>query len=224
MSDLEKIKAKIKKLLALSGSSNSHEAASALAAAQKLMAAYDIGVSKIEVTVERASTTYRENTPEYENRLTFLIAKAFGCKRIYAVGFHCTWMFVGLPHRAQVAAYIAQVLLRKLRAERVKYLKTLRRVRERCRKTWRADAFCVAWCATVTEKLPAFAACGPEEEKEIAAFIEEHCQNLTEMKFQRKPKGTASDYLKGRIAGKGVQLQHGVSMGFPAPLLPGGVQ
>jgi hypothetical protein len=227
MSNLEKIKSKIKKLLMLSRSSNLHEAASALAAAQKLMAEYDISaVNSHDVTEERTEALYRENAPRYETNLTYSIALAFGCKRIYHVGAdrRCTWDFIGLSHRAQIAAYITQVLLRRLRAVRAEYIKALNRVRARYRKTRRADAFCTAWVQEVTEKLPAFAGSSPEEQKEIDTFFQEKHPNATSMKFRREASGTQGDYLKGRLAGQGVQLQHGVSMGSPAPLLRGGIQ
>jgi hypothetical protein len=103
-------------------------------------------------------------------------------------------------------------------------MKTLRRVRSRYRKTRRADAFCLAWVNAATEKLSTFAGLGPEEQREIEIFMQENHPNLTDMKFNRRPSGTDGDYYKGRLAGSGISLQHGVSMGSPAPLLQGGAQ
>jgi hypothetical protein len=225
MNNLEKIRSKIKKLLMLARSSNPHEAASALAAAQKLMAEYDISaVNSLDVTEERAEAIYRENTPKYETLLTFRIAKAFGCQRLYVVGARCTWRFIGISHRAQIAAYITQVLLRRLRTARAGYIETLNRVKKRYRKTQRADAFCLGWVSEVTEKLPAFAGVSPEEEKAIAAFYRKEYPDTTSMKFGRKASGSIKDYQQGLSEGQGVQLQHGVSTGSPAPLLQGGPQ
>jgi hypothetical protein len=195
--DSERIKSKMKKLLALSSSPNPHEAAAALEAAQKLMAEYNIdaaGVNRLDITEEACKTIYRKNTPPYENKLIVLIGNAFGCRSIYQVNAGCRWTFIGLSHRAQVAAYIAQVLLRKLRAARSEYIKTLRRVRSRHRKTRRADAFCSAWVNAVTEKLFVFAGSGPEEDREIEIFIQENHPNLTGMQFTRRPTGTDGDY------------------------------
>jgi hypothetical protein len=221
--DSEKIKAKIKKLLALSSSPNPHEAAAALEAAQKLMDEYNIdavGINRLDITEEACKTVYRENVPHYERSLITRIATAFGCRQIYfqARSF-CKWLFIGLPHRARIAAYIAQVLLRTLRAARKDYIKTLRRVKSRYRKTRRADAFCSAWVNAVTEKLSAFAGSGPEERQEIKTFIQKQHPDLTGMKFLRRPDGTDTDYRNGRLAGSGVRLQHGVTVGAPAPLL-----
>ncbi|MDR2663662.1 MAG: DUF2786 domain-containing protein [Treponema sp.] len=223
MSDIEKIKAKIKKLLMLSSSPNPHEAASALAAAQKLMAEYNVGaVNRLDITEERAGAIYRENTPRYETLLTSRIAEAFGCRKLYVVGASCTWRFIGISHRAQIAAYITQILLRRLRTARAEYVKTLNRVRKRYRKTQRADVFCLAWVSEVTRKLPAFAGCDPEERDSIIDFYQRKYPNTTTMKPGRKESGTGRDFQKGLLAGNGVQLQHGVSMGSPAPLLQGG--
>jgi hypothetical protein len=107
MKDFEKIKSKIKKLLALSTSPNPHESAAALEAAQKLMAEHNIdaaGINRLDITEEGFKTVWRENTPPYETQLIFRIANAFGCFRLYEKRAICRWLFIGLPHRAQVAA------------------------------------------------------------------------------------------------------------------------
>jgi hypothetical protein len=225
MSGTDKIKGRIRKLLALSKSPNPHEAASALEMAQKLMEEYRIdrgGIGAIEIGEEAARTAYRENPPLYEDILIGKIAKAFGCRTVYHLqGTSCRWKFVGLKHRAQAAAFIAETLLRKLKNARAEYTKTLYRVRSRFRKTQRADDFCTSWVCAVAGKLSAFAGPAPEEEKEIDRFIRAGHPNLTDLNPARRTFGNADDYLRGKRAGEGVALQHGVGAAG-APLAIGG--
>ena len=225
MNDIDKIKAKIKKLLALSRSPNPNEAASALRMAQELMAEYKVEQSDVggfDIGEATASTAYRNDPPRYENILFSSIASSFGCKLIYHIkGGRCAWRFVGLRHRAEVAAYIGQVLLRKLKSVRAAYIKSLYRVRSKYRKTQRADDFCKAWVYAVTEKLPAFAGVSAEEKKAVELYVSNNHQNLGDVNAIDRSLGHAADYRNGIRAGEGVQLQHGVGVHSPGSLLLG---
>jgi hypothetical protein len=226
MSGVDKIRGKIKKLLALSKSPNPHEAAAALEMAQRLMAEYKVDRSEINslvITEEAAPAERRRMPPVYEALLIRKIAAAFGCERFYHIKEgRCAWNFIGLNHRAQVAAFIAQVLLRKLKSARQDYTKTLYRVRSRYRKTQRADDFCIAWVSTVTEKLPVFSGAGAGEKKEIERFVKTNHPKLKDFSPPNRTFGNKNDYLQGRRAGEGVTLQHGVGMESGAPLAIGG--
>jgi hypothetical protein len=226
MSGIEKIKAKIKKLMALSASSNPNESAAAAEAAQRLMADYKIDpgeINSLDISEEAAPTARREDPLLYEDILIRNIAGAFGCESLYSVrSGGCAWKFIGLSHRAQVAAFLGQVLLRKLRKSRAEYIKTLYRVRSRYRKTQRADDFCLSWVLAVTEKLSAFSGCSPSEKKEIGLFIAKNHPELTKVAPVRRSFGNANDALNGSLAGSGVELRHGVAMGPGSALLPGG--
>ena len=226
MNDIDKIKAKIKKLLALSRSPNPNEAASALKMAQELMAEYNVGqadVSNIDIGEDTAKTA-TQNTPHvYETALIVRIGKAFGCTVIHHRKYDLkVWKFVGLHHRAQIAAYIGQVLIRKLKSARKEYIKSLFRVRSKHRKTQRADDFCISWIDAVTEKLPAFAGVSKEEEKAIDAYINKNHPELTDLKSINRSFGNAADCLNGQRAGEGVQFQHGVGVAPNGSLLLGG--
>jgi hypothetical protein len=133
----------------------------------------------------------------------------------------CVWKFIGLKHRAQIAAFMGQVLLRRLRAARAEYVKSLYRVRSRYRKTQRADDFCVAWVIAVTKKLSAFAGCSPGEEKEIELFMKKNHPNLTDLISLDRSFDNPKDWLNGALAGGAVQLQHGVGAFPGSPLLTG---
>ena len=225
MNGIDKIISKIKKLLALSKSPNPNEAASALKMAQELMAEYKIGQADaggIDIGEETAPTARRKKTPQYEIKLIAGIAAAFGCEVIYhPMPAKHVWRFIGLRHRAQVAAYISQVLIRKLRKARAEYVKTLYRVRSKYRKTQRADDFCMAWVWAVTEKLPPFAGASGEEQKAVALYVEKNHPHLENRASIKRSLGKDIDYLNGSEAGGGVQLQHGVGVDSRGSLLLG---
>jgi len=126
MTDIEKIKTKLKKLFALSRSSSANEAALALEMAQKLMIEHNIKrneIGEFEVIEEDIKGNGNEKSPIYELHLITSIAKAFGCQSAY--GWHKghesesgdIWImgwyghtFVGLEHRVQIACFITEVL------------------------------------------------------------------------------------------------------------------
>jgi hypothetical protein len=226
MTDPEKIKAKIRKLLALSGSPNPNEAAASLEMAQKLMAEYRISgneINRLDIGEEAARTTRRDNPPKYESYLIFCIANAFGCEYLYRHGAGgCSWRFVGLSHRVRVAAFLGTVLLRRLRKARAEYIKTLYRVRSRYRKTQRADDFCTSWVLAVVQKLSAFTGRSPEEKKETALYIQKNHPELAGAKPLDRSFGNINDLLNGRMAGGEVELRHGVGTGTGASALIGG--
>ena len=225
MNDIDKIKEKIKKLLALSRSPNPNEAASALRMAQELMAEYKIdqtSVNIFDIGEETVSAARHRNVPRYEVRLCNKISDAFGCRLIhYCHGNKCAWHFIGLQHRAQIAAYIGQILLRKLKSARAGYIKSLYRVRPKGRKTRRADDYCLAWVDAVTDKLSAFAGISAEEKKAIMLYKNEKHPDLANLGIIDRAFDNDTDYLNGARAGSGVELQYGVGVHSQSPLLLG---
>jgi len=225
MDDFNKIKSRIKKLLALSRSPNPSEAASALKMAQALMEKYRIAradINTFDIGEEIASTAFRHDPPRYEAVLISQISSAFDCKNLYHIkAGTCVWHFIGLRHRAEVAAYIGQVLLRKLKSARADYTKSLCRVRSKYRKTQRADDFCKGWVAVVTDKLPAFAGMSVEEKKALELYMNNNHQNLKGFNAINRSFGHDADFFNGARAGKGVRLQRGVGGSFSNSLLPG---
>jgi hypothetical protein len=215
MNEIEKIKAKIKKLLALSQSPNPNEAAIALEMAQKLMVEYNVAqfdINNIDIIEESTPTTNRKNPPLYEVLLVKKIQDAFGCDSLYVTKRNnCFWRFIGLRHRAEIAAYICQILIRKLKSARVEYIKTLYRVRSKYRKTQRADDFCFSWVYTVTKKLPKFAGINENEKNTIADYVNKCITTTEEIKAINRSLGNTEDYLNGRRAAEGVQLQHSLT-------------
>jgi hypothetical protein len=227
-SDIDKIKAKIKKLFALSKSPNANEAAIALEMAQKLMAEYGVKcneVGEFEIVKETIDGNGGTHPPQYEIYLAGEIAKAFGCRIAYGVVRHIPksfygnyyedpkygHVFVGLEHRVKIASFIADVLLRKLKKARDEYMKKLSRVRLRANKIKRADDFCLGWAYTVVSKLHGFANT-PDEQTAIDNYVANlnWGEDLKTISRKEIKRSGVDDFSNGRRAAKDVQIQHGV--------------
>jgi hypothetical protein len=225
MSELEKIKAKLKKLFALSRSSNANEAALALEMAQKLMTEHGIkrnAVGEFEIIEEDVKGNGGERPPGYETRLTSSIATAFGCKSAYgyqgAKKTKSGWTilcyghtFVGLEHRVQIACFISEVLLRRLKKARNDYMKKLTRVRLRTKKMKRADDFCFGWVCTVINKLNQFTNT-PDEQKALDNYVLnlKWGDNLKTINRGKIKASGLNDFMNGQRVGTGVEIQNGI--------------
>jgi len=222
-SNLEKIKIKLKKLIALSKSSNANEAALALEMAQKLMMEYGIKrneVGEFEIIEENFKGNSGERPPKHEVHLTSSIGKAFGCKTAYGwtkghesesgyIWGYYGHTFVGLEHRVQIACFIAEVLLRKMRKARNEYMKHLTKVRSRTNKIKRADEFCLGWVCTVIDKLNKFTNT-PEEQKAIDIYVANLNWGDNLKTIDRGDIKKLDNFANGRRAGNCVEIQHGI--------------
>jgi len=221
MSELKKIKARIKKLFALSKSPNANEAAIALELAQKLMIEHGIkrnDVGEFEVIRENVRGNSGKKPPKHEAYLSSKIAVAFGCRVSYGnkgftpnLHFYYGYTFVGLEHRVQIACFIAEVLMRKMKSARNNYMKQLTKTRSRKNKTKRADEFCLGWAVTVVDKLNQFTNT-PDEQSAIDDYVAnlEWGDGLKTISRSAIKGSTLNDYANGRRAATGVQIQNGV--------------
>jgi hypothetical protein len=216
MNGIDKIKDKIKKLFALSKSPNANESAIALEMAQKLMEEYSIysdGIDLFDITEENILTSSGRKPPVYELYLINSIAQSFSCKAIRQYSEKTEWRYaytlIGPEHRSQVAAFIATVLLRKLKRARLEYMETLSRVRTRSTKIKRGDDFCHGWVSVVVKKLHPISV-PSEEEKALIQYMKKYTNLKTQEGIQRKSVNGHNDYLNGSLAAKNVQIQHGV--------------
>jgi hypothetical protein len=225
MNELDKIKAKIKKLFALSKSPNANEAAIALEMAQKLMAEHSIernAVGEFEVIEEEVKGNGGKKPPRYEVFLIGKITIAFGCKcaygpikikprQFFGCDYDFGYQFIGLEHRVKTASFIAEVLLRKVRKARTEYTKKLNRVCLRENKIKRADDFCLGWAFTVVSKLYEFTNTTDEQKA-----IDNYAANLSwtegcaTMDRGALRNSGMDDFGNGRRAAADVQIQHGV--------------
>ncbi|GAB3443792.1 DUF2786 domain-containing protein [Insolitispirillum peregrinum] len=89
MSDTDRMVAKIKKLLALSASPNEAEAAAALSKAKELMEKHSISDTAIrlaDITEAKGKASVADRPNRWESDLVDLVARAFGCKTLFASG------------------------------------------------------------------------------------------------------------------------------------------
>jgi hypothetical protein len=216
MNDIENIKRKIKKLFALSASPNPNEAAAALEKAQDLMREYSVNMSAADLLnfarIEVKAGNRGRVPPAYESVLMACVARAFGCRCAYGEtngdGRYNVHDFIGQEHRVQIASYIAEVLLRKLRRERAAYIKTLYRVRRRYTKICRADDFCLGWVSAVCGKLAAMET-GPEREKALDEYEKSLGWTGDRTPVWRESKNE-NDWGFGYESGQAVEIQNGV--------------
>jgi hypothetical protein len=216
MEDIEKIKRKIKKLFALSESSNPNEAAVALEKAQGLMREYSVNMNAADLLnlglMEVKTGSRGESAPIYESSLMAIVAGAFGCRCAYGTtsgeGWYKAHDFIGPDHRVQIASYIAEVLLRKLRRSRAAYIKTLYRVRKRYTKICRADKFCSGWVSAVHKKLTKMEI-SPKEKKALDEY-EKTLGWTAGGAVIRRTSDDKNDWVDGYVSGKTVEIQSGV--------------
>lgn len=103
---------KIKKLLALSESSNEHEAKLAMLKAQELLAKNKLsmkeinGYKNINVTEERTDITFRK--ARWKGRLANIIAENFGCYNYYKTRYNHTIVFVGKDEDVMVCKIVLE--------------------------------------------------------------------------------------------------------------------
>jgi len=118
---------RIRKLLALANSGNEHEAASAAAHAQRLLAAHNLAMADIAAAVrpekaDRIETDVARKLPKWIRHLSAAVSSAFDCQAIHhpATG---KLTFIGVGADVQVAAYTFTYLDRTVRKLCAGYLK-----------------------------------------------------------------------------------------------------
>lgn len=221
MTDREKILDKIKKCLALSASSNEHEAAAALRQARKLMEAH--GISDAEIlaagATEHRQRASAQHTPSrWETHLATCIGDAFGCRTIFGTGWFwepASWVFIGCGPAPEIAGYAFQVLHRQCKRARETYIKTNLKRCKTATKTRRADLFCEGWAMTVVGKIGAFA--GTEKQGEaIEAYVSSKYPALLNLNARNRNDGRSlrdnevGDLIAGRLKGRDAELNRGV--------------
>lgn len=221
MNNREKIIDKIKKCLALSASSNEHEAAAALRQAKKLMEQH--GISDLDMqAAEAGETRARAGAAKYpanwETGLASRIADAFACRIIFTRNIlnGCgEWVFVGTGAAPEIAEYAFKVLFRQCKAARAAHIK--RRL-SRCKpgaRTRRADLFCEGWVHAVTGLIEAFAG-GETNPGAIDAYMATRYPRLSDLKSRDRSDGRKlqdhdyNDLAAGRHQGKDAKLNRGL--------------
>ena len=187
-----KILGKIKKCLALSGSPNPHEAATAMRQAHALMRmhgvdAHHVAMTEIGESSAGIRTMSRDKPAHWEAALAATVGKAFGCqmlvsRTIYPKEFrkHINegqFIFIGQKGQAEVAAYTVSVLARKCKTARQKWIADHpdglpHECGGKSRVTRMGDAFAEGWVQSIGRLVADFAN-PPEIEQAIERHIAE---------------------------------------------------
>lgn len=166
MTDKEKAIRRLKKLMALTDSSNANEASAALARAQKLMESHGITQDDVELSdINESICDYwpvgASNPPRYMAYLLQVIKDAFGVDCIL-LGNGVS--FYGLYNRSELAAYTFEVLGRQLIKARKGFIKTQNKRIKTSTKTARGDKFAEGWIIAVLNKIEKLARTAHEVE------------------------------------------------------------
>lgn len=234
MTDKDKILDKIRKCMALSASSNEHEAAAALRQARALMEKHGITDTDVLASAAGQARTKAGGASRpaiWEAQLAAATAAIFGCESFFGEGAAWAgrpgqWVFIGTGARYEVAKYCFEVLLRQVKRARAEHIKAVLR---RCRpatKTRRADLFCQGWVTSAVSKAEKLAL--PEEEEQaLNAYLAKTYPSLQEITVTRrneKKRMSETDWLdfaRGARSGSAVELNRGVGANGPAPALEG---
>ncbi len=125
----ERIIERVRKLLALSNSSNEHEAALAAAHAQRLLAEHNLAMSELEMQEEGAGEVELQvarTVPKWLSSLFATVANAFDCFPIVTTIQTCSRLrFIGVGDDPGVAACTLEYLMKELRRLASLYLRAL---------------------------------------------------------------------------------------------------
>jgi hypothetical protein len=223
MNERDKIIDKIKKCLALSASSNEHEAAAALRQARKLMEAHNISDAEMlaaGASEHRQRAGAQSMPPNWEAHLAGRIADAFGCRvifqpAIFLVRPAANWLYIGCGPSPEIAGYAFEVLHRQCKRARAEHIKARLKRCKTATKTRRADLFCEGWVSVVLDKIEAFAGNDAQHDA-IEAYVATNFPALRNLNA-RDRNGDRSlrdheygDWLSGRTKGADAELNRGV--------------
>lgn len=213
---------KIRKCLALSKSSEPHEAAAALRQAQKLMEQFGIehpALLAAGASEEWSKSGAARRPVRYEVALAGVVAGTYGCELLFCRQLNrtCTdivggYMFVGVSPAPEVAKYTFDVFARQLRVARRDYIQTKLR---RCgpeNKTARADEFCEGWVYAVRMQLQD-AARTDEHTAMIAAYMRANHAEVRGFEPRTRDvsgRRTTDDHWRGVEQGRSAVVRPGV--------------
>ncbi len=123
----EKVIERVRKLLALSNSSNEHEAALAAAHAQRLLAEHNLAMSELEAKEEgagEAELQVAKSVPKWVSSLFATVAQAFDCFAVVsATPTMSRLRFIGVAEDPEVASCTMQYLMAELKRLATSYLR-----------------------------------------------------------------------------------------------------
>nr|WP_298797463.1 DUF2786 domain-containing protein [uncultured Acetobacter sp.] len=223
MSD-QKLKDRLRKLLALSRSSNPAEAALALEKAQQLMAQMGLGADDLElldINGEEVDALLTTSTtpPLYVAGLIRMVADAMGVDVVYTPRKRALH-FIGHAAKAEIAGYAYGVLARQLRRQRSEFLKGQSKRLKRATRIGRADQYAEGWVYAARKKV-ATLAISQKEEALITLWKERNMGDLDTCKNRpaKAVRGKDDAWSHGWRDGKNARLDHGVNGSAPSHAL-----
>lgn len=231
----QKALAKIRKCLALAASDNPHEAARAMAQAQKLMQEH--GVSDTDIELADVSEVARKAASVtaivWDAALALLVADAFGCKSLRATGKrlqhgltfkrYANWVFVGIGSATEVAAYAYEVLVRQCAKARRHHMAEQSSRCKPATRTARGDAFALGWVKGVSDLVSRLAGSTAQDAR-IATYMQQRWPEMTGLKVKDRAAGRnvkLDSRMAGYSQGRNAQL-HGAVGGIGEVLRIGG--
>lgn len=219
--DKNAILEKIKKCLALSASSNEHEAAAALRQARALMEKH--GINDADVLAagagEKNAKSSASSTPSnWETMLASYVARGFGCSLLFSPGLFRNsgnWKFIGVGAAPEIATYAFTVLYRQLKRQRAEHIKTKLKRCKTATKTRRADLYCEGWVHAAAGKIAALAGT-PEQEQAIDAYKAKHYPATCALNARDRNESRnlsdrdVMDYWQGQHSGRDAELNRGM--------------
>jgi len=216
----ERIIERVRKLLALSNSSNEHEAALAAAHAQRLLSEHNLAMSELEAQEEGAGEValqVAKTVPKWLSSLFATVANAFDCFPIVTTTPECSRLrFIGVGEDPAVAVCTLQYLIKELRRLASGYLHCLELQqegvmpldRQRVRTSYLLGAVQGVRQALADQKVQTpttSTALVPVKEALIRQYREEHFGNLRTRR-SRSSTVLATAYHQGRQDGAMLQL------------------
>nr|WP_310615700.1 DUF2786 domain-containing protein [Pantoea cypripedii] len=236
MSDNAKVTTRIRRLMALgTRNSNPHEAARAVALAQRLMQRHGLtpdmlSLSDVSESVCLNLTSDAEKVPAWLSSLATVVCIATGCRCWFGWHIHTSTQgessvrrslhFYGFSERPEVALYIYTVLQRQLRVATDAHMAgyRTRRILLRTRRR-RADQFREGWVSGVWQVLQSFAPSAGENAVLQRWLSQRHAgDTLTGLTVRDAGncRGDRAARVAGFLTGRDTDIHHGLS-GEQAP-------
>lgn len=207
---------RLKKLMALSRSSNVHEAAAAMERATQLMQEHQITEDDLVLSnVTECNTSFawgaKVNPAQYQIWLWGMIQDVFGVEAAFTA-YAGRVTFYGLSSRAEMAAYTCDVLSHQLKRARAEFLKSQNKRLKRQTKINRADNFAEGWIVAVRSKAQSMMV-SQEEKTLMLTYTKRKWGQMETMsgRSAREARGTSEAFGSGYREGKNANLHRPMS-------------
>ncbi|MBN3004482.1 DUF2786 domain-containing protein [Chromobacterium alkanivorans] len=216
----ENILRKIKKCLRLAGSSNEHEASTALRQAHALMKKHGLRMNDVQTSdiKEHSIRAGAKNRPaQWEAWLASTVAKAFNCRSLHqSMWRRGEWQFIGREAAPEIAGYAFNQLARQARKARQEFIETqCQRLVSRS-KTRRADLFCEGWVRQVYSQVQQFAGDTNPDAEIIESYLQNKYEQIGDLKTNNRNQdrkfnqADTNAYRQGQREGEKAKLHHGI--------------